>query len=157
MDVRNIQPFIDATGEVFATMLECQPKMGKIRLPSPADKTSNVTAVIGLSGTVRGACSLSFPPGTGTQIARRILHTEDALADAEIIDALGEVANMVAGCAKAKIVGGDIAIGLPTIIRGENYVLEHPTGSVTLVVPFESPLGAFQLNVTFARGAAPPA
>ena len=84
-------------------------------------------------------------------VAKRLAQTEEEVPDDELVDALGEVANMVAGCAKAKFEGMDIAIGLPTVVRGETFSLDHPKNSVTLVVPFESELGVFRLNVTFVE------
>jgi chemotaxis protein CheX len=151
MDVTKMQPFVDATCEVFETMFKCLPRRGKIRLPVPADRNDDWTAVIGLSGTIRGSVSLMVPPLTSQMMARRMLMAENHVLDAEVVDAIGELANMIAGCAKAKLEGHDVSISLPTVIRGENYWLGHPMDSVTLVVPFNSGIGAFKVNVTFGR------
>ena len=60
------------------------------------------------------------------------------------------IANMITGCAKAKLEGHDVSISLPTVVSGQEYQLEHPRGSVTLEVPFSSELGDLIVSVTFS-------
>jgi chemotaxis protein CheX len=147
MDAATINPFIEAAGQVFETMVHCRLGRDKPRFPDPDDKRMQLTAVIGLSGTVRGAVAMAFPLDTAQKVAQRLLGTDGQLSDADVVDALGEVANMVAGSAKAKFEGHEIYIGLPTVVRGVQYSLEPPRQSVTIVLPFKSEIGDFLLNV----------
>jgi len=150
MDLSHIKPFIEATHQVFETMLDCVPQRGKVRPGDRRNGTPHRTALIGLSGTVRGAVAIRFPADTAVNASRRLMQADGEVGDADIADALGEIANMVSGCAKAKIDGQDISISLPTVVGGDAYHLEHPRGSVTLDVPFGSPLGEFTVSVTLS-------
>jgi len=151
MNAQQINPFIEATCQVFQTMLQCEPSRGKMRVADQPNEQGGLTALISLSGDMRGAVAVTFPVETARSVAQRLAQTEDDIENEELIDALGEVANMISGCAKAKFDGMDITIGLPTVVRGETFCLDHPKNSVTLVVPFTSELGAFKLNVTFSK------
>ena len=150
MNADQINPFIQATHQVFETMLQCTPRRGELRLAGNENPEIIRTAIIGLSGTVRGAVALSFPASTSLNATRRLMQTDGDVSDEELSDALGEIANMIAGCAKAKLEGQDVSIGLPTVVKGQKYCLEHPKDSLTLSVPFNSDLGTFTLNVTFS-------
>lgn len=153
MDAATIQPFIDATGEVFGTMLQAPPVRGQIALLQPADAEGDLSAVIGLSGTVRGTVAVMLAPPTAQTVTRRMLAMEGeaAVGDADVVDAIGELANMIAGCAKAKLDGHNISIGLPSVVRGLQYRIEHPTNTRTVAVPFDSPLGTFRIAVTLSQ------
>ena len=69
----------------------------------------------------------------------------------EVIDAISELANMVAGAAKAKFnQDRPLELTLPTVVEGAEYRLRHPTKSVWLEVPFVSEAGPFSMEVTFS-------
>jgi chemotaxis protein CheX len=153
MKVEQINPFIEATTNVFTTMLKCAPRMGKVQLAASDGGDIVRTAVIGMSGTVRGAVAIAFPGRTAYNVVKRFLQTDEPIIDTDINDAIGEIANMIAGSAKAKLTGQQISIGLPTVVRGQKYSLTHPKDTVTLGVPFESDLGNFTLFVTFTKPA----
>ncbi len=72
--------------------------------------------------------------------------------DDTVSDAIAEMVNIVAGGAKAKLNlggGAPLDLSLPTVVRGNSYNVDYPSGSVWLEVPFDSDLGSFRLRVTF--------
>lgn len=151
VDVSKINPFIEATCQVFNTMLKCTPKRGQVGIAKGESDEILRTAIIGLSGTMRGAVAIAFPSKTAHSIVKKLVQTDKPISDEEINDALGEIANVVAGCAKAKLQGHAVSISLPSIVRGEKYTIMHPKDSMTIAVPFESEVGHFTLNVTFSK------
>jgi chemotaxis protein CheX len=151
MKVTQINPFIEATCNVFNTMLKCMPHRGQVKIAGDDNGEVIRTAIIGLSGSVRGAVALTFPAKTAHNVVKQFVQADGPIDDDDINDALGEVANMIAGSAKAKLDGQAVSISLPTVVRGQKYSLVHPKDSVTLAVPFECDLGSFSLNVTFSK------
>lgn len=151
MKVTQINPFIEATCNVFNTMLKCMPRRGQVKVAQDDSGDVIRTAIIGLSGSVRGAVALTFPAKTAHNVVKQFAQTDGPIGDDDINDALGEIANMIAGSAKAKLEGQQISISLPTVVRGQKYTLVHPKDSVTLAVPFDCDLGSFTLNVTFSK------
>ncbi len=70
--------------------------------------------------------------------------------DADVIDAIGELTNMIVGGAKSKLEELKMSIGLPTVIAGRNHAVAFPSGVTPLCIPFESMHGSFCLEVGLA-------
>ncbi|RKY24119.1 MAG: chemotaxis protein CheX [Planctomycetota bacterium] len=154
MKVEHINPFVECTKNVFETVLGTTATHGRIRRADPAGSDRHdVTALIGLSGTAKGVVEMSFPGKTAVAISNKMQGadcTNGTEINDDVVDALGEVVNMIAGGAKAKFDGHKISISLPTVIKGKDHSLNHPTGTVSLAIPFSSELGEFVVCVSFS-------
>ena len=64
-------------------------------------------------------------------------------------DAIGELANIVAGAAKKDLTQYKISISLPTVIVGDGHEVMGGKEVIPLAVPFDSPFGKFSLIVAF--------
>jgi chemotaxis protein CheX len=140
---------VEGVDSVFETMLDVQPKRCPVRIARGNGEGSALTSLVGFSGQVQGVVVLRFPPSTALQLAGRMLGTQMGQMNDEVIDAIAEIVNMVAGSAKAKF-GCDppLELGLPTVVDGSDYRVKYPSKSVWLQVPFESEAGKFALEVT---------
>jgi chemotaxis protein CheX len=150
MDVRYINPFVDAVNSVFTTMLSLQPTRKSLKVsPNEADEPQ-ITSIIGISGKVHGVVALRFPPATARSLAARMLGAEPDEAGGEITDAVAEMVNMVAGNAKARFDHDPpLELGLPTVVEGRGYRLKYPSGSFWLEVPFETESGLFSMEISY--------
>ena len=152
MKVEYINPFIESVRDLFSTMLNAQAKRGNVGVSHGGSNPRDIMALIGLSGPARGIVALSFPTSTALAIVNRLLGSDTRVVDDTVSDAIAEIVNIVAGGAKAKFRIGDgspIDLSLPTVVRGNSYAVDYPSGSVWLEVPFESDLGPFSMRVTF--------
>ena len=153
MNAQFINPFVEGVDGVFQTMLNVKPTRCKVRVGGgngDAAAQDCLTSLVGISGQVQGVVVLRFPPATALAMATRMLGTELTVVNEEVIDAISEIVNMVAGSAKAKLnYDPPLDLGLPTVVQGNNYKVRYPTGSTWLEVPFESEAGSFSLGVTF--------
>lgn len=152
MKVEYINPFIESTYDLFSTMLNSKAVRGDVSLAKDGGSPREIMALIGLSGPARGMVALAFPMDTALNMVNRLLGSDIKVIDDTVSDAIAEMVNIVAGGAKAKFnVEGQkpIDLSLPTVVRGNNYKVDYPTGSVWLEVPFGSNLGSFTLRVTF--------
>ncbi len=154
MKVEYINPFVDSVYELFSTMLASKAKRGNVGISNGETSTGDIMAIIGLSGHAKGVVSLSFPTETALNMTKRLLGTEHTELDDTVSDTVSELVNIVAGGAKAKFPVKDglapIDLGLPTVVRGDNYKVDTPSGATWLEVPFESELGSFNMRVTFS-------
>jgi chemotaxis protein CheX len=150
MDVRYINPFVEAVNAVFTTMLNLDPKRKTLKV-SPAEAPGpQVTSIIGISGRMHGVVALRFPPPTALAVAARLLGSTPTSVTPEVIDAVAELVNMVAGNAKAKFAQDPpLDLGLPTVVEGHGYRLRYPSGSFWLEVPFSTDVGEFSIEVTY--------
>ena len=159
MKVEYINPFLESLHEFFGTMLGVEANRGQVRIVDTADvsPTHDLTAVIGLSGPVRGTVALALPASTAIAIVNRLLGIEASELDEMVIDGVSEAVNIIAGSAKPRLVQSDgppVELGLPTVVEGKAYVLRHPSGTAWLEVPFTSELGSATLRVAFEEGPA---
>ena len=148
MDVRYINPFIYSIKNVFQTMLSTDIFISKPCIKQGGEQTADFSALIGLSGDAVGTVALCFPTKTATRTAGKFAGMELTHTDPDFVDALGELANMVAGGAKAKMDGLNINISLPQVISGSDLRLMQGSGSPTLLLPCDSSLGRFNTEVT---------
>jgi chemotaxis protein CheX len=111
--------------EVFSLMLGCELQSSPSRPPGDG---LDVTAIVGLAGSMRGLLTLRCSSKSAVVMAANMLGIDDVTASQEALDAVGEVCNMVAGNFKNKIAGlGDgCRLSVPTVIAGEAYA-PHPS------------------------------
>jgi chemotaxis protein CheX len=151
VDLQYINPFVEGLDSVFKTMLSVQPKRRSVKLSKASDRASaSLTTLVGFSGQhVHGVVVLRFPPSTALQLVSRMLSAEIVEVNDEVIDAISEIVNMVAGSAKAKIqCDPPLELGLPTVVQGSEYKVNYPSGTAWLEVPFESEAGEFTMELT---------
>jgi chemotaxis protein CheX len=154
MDVGYINPFIEAVSKVYETMLNTTVTRGECRVSRTRDFSPiELTALIGLTGSVRGTVALAFSSAVAINCVSRLLGTEIKYVDGTVVDGIAELVNMIAGDAKAKLTGDGappLTLGLPTVVRGRDYVVDHPANTIWLSVPFDCDLGKMLLRVTLA-------
>ena len=112
----------DAVDEVFRLMMgaPCSPTE-----ESAAEGKESITAVIGLAGSMSGACTLRCGLETALRMAECMVGTRPLELDAMVKDAIGEVCNMVAGAWKGKsaVLASGCMLSTPAVVTGTNYQL----------------------------------
>jgi len=150
VDVNYINPFIEAVDNVFSTMLSVQPKRAGIKVSAGQSDQPSITSLVGMSGQISGVVALRFPPPTALELASRMTGTQMPEMSGDVVDAISELVNMVAGSAKAKLrYEPPLQLGLPTVVEGNGYKLKYPSKSVWLEVSFSSEAGPFSMEVTY--------
>jgi chemotaxis protein CheX len=136
---QNWLPILErATQEVFEIMLGCQVKPAEPAEPKPK---GGFTAIVGMAGALCGVVTLCCAPQTAGQIAKGMLG-DTADSEREVVDALGEMCNMIAGNFKNKLAGTDerCMLSVPSVVSGGEYCLHSMADghSVELVLLFEN-------------------
>lgn len=147
MNVIHINPFVQSVINVFNTMLDCPIQREGLALKNGTFPTYDVTSVIGLSGLVRGSVVVSLSREVAFKIVERMLGTEAVEINLDVVDAVGELANMVAGGAKAELSQYELSLGLPTVVVGKNHIIHFPDNVRPLQIPFRTPWGPMSLEV----------
>ncbi|MBE0617869.1 MAG: chemotaxis protein CheX, partial [Proteobacteria bacterium] len=98
----------------------------------------------------------TFPTVLAKRIYSNMVGQEAADLNAEVRDAVGEIANMIAGGAKATLAqqGFDFRIAIPSIVVGSGHTIDHKGTGPCLVVPFTLEGDTFWLEVSFDGGKA---
>ena len=147
MDARYINPFISSICNTFETMCNAPVKVGKPTLKTVDKSGADVSSVIGFSGDAAGSVVLRFSFDTASKLASAFAGIDITPEHEDFADALGELANMVAGGAKSKFEGLNIGISLPNVIVGPDHNLSASKNSPRLVIPCETEVGPFDVEV----------
>ncbi|HXZ39129.1 MAG TPA: chemotaxis protein CheX [Terriglobales bacterium] len=131
-------PFLElAAREVFEIMLGCMLETQSAAGPVPAD----FTAMVGLAGQLCGLLTLRCGAHSAALMASKMLGVDVKESDQQMWDAIGEIANMIAGNFKNKLTGmGDrCMLSVPTVITGSDYSFRSmaDTGPLEVVFLFE--------------------
>lgn len=150
--VEHLNPFISATMRTFQTMVYTDACPGRAALSVEKGVRFDLSGVIGLSGMAQGTVALSFPRITALKVASAFTGTRVLALDDTATDAIGELANIVAGAAKPDLNQYKIQISLPTVLVGDGHELAGPSDIIPMVVPFACAQGNFHLVVRFKSG-----
>ncbi len=149
MDVRFINPFIEATTDVLTTMAGIKPQEGKPFLKKNDLASGDVSGIIGFTGGATGSMALSFSEAAIVRIVSNMLGEEILEINGDIKDAVGEITNMISGVARKKIESGGLTIeaAIPTIVAGKNHSVNHVLGGPSIIIPFQTEAGPFAIDV----------
>lgn len=147
MDVRYINPFMRSIKNVFQTMLKVDVALQKPHIKTDSTASADVSGVIGFSGDAAGCVVLSFPSAVACKVASTFAGMPITLESPDMVDAIGELANMVAGNAKKDFEGVHISISLPSVVIGTDHIVGQSRMVPRLVLPCSSPLGDFYVEV----------
>jgi len=151
MSVEFINPFIAATLQALEVMAAVRPRRGTPFVKDGKVAEGDISGVIGLAGDATGSVAVTFPGAMAKRIYAGMVGQEATELDEDVRDAVGEVANMIAGGAKATLSkdGYDFRIAIPSIVVGAGHTIEHKGKGPCLVVPFDLDGGTFWLEVSF--------
>ena len=133
------QHIIDATQEIFSTMIMLDVSPGEPFERSNEPLKNSISGIIGLTGKSRGLLGIHLPDSLALAITTAFLGMEVEEIDEDVRDAIGELANMLAGNLKATLdpKGGEIQLSMPSAIHGEEYSIDCLADAVKIAVPFE--------------------
>lgn len=147
MNAQQIRCFLESTENLFSTMLSSKVDFGKPEMQPRDVKHHDVSGIIGLSGEIVGSVVVGFPTETALAAVEAFVGMRVEVDDENFPDAIGELANMIAGGAKAKMDGDDISISCPSVVIGTDYTVQRPRQASCVRIPCRSPFGEFDLNV----------
>ena len=153
MNVEFINPFINSALNVLKTMAKTTPNVGK-----PAVKPGNrtwgvVTGIIGLAGeTVSGNMVLSFDAPSILRIVSNMLGEEFKEVNNDVVDAVGELTNMISGGAKGELSekGHKFDMATPIMVTGKDLEIKQLSDIPVITVPFTTDAGKFVIEANLA-------
>jgi CheY-specific phosphatase CheX len=120
---------------------------------SDSETKTVIIAVISLVGDVEWSIFLALPDDTATAVAAKFAGFEIPFDSPDMGDAVGEVANILAGRVKAMLVGKGLkaSISLPSVIRANGVHLLAQSEVQTVRMCFASQLGTLWTGIMAAR------
>jgi chemotaxis protein CheX len=145
------QAIIDGTTEVFSTMLMVELEIVEIIEGRGGDIAANITSMIGLGKDIRGMLAVHCPGVVAKDITGTFLGMEVEDLDEDVKDAIGEIANMIAGNLKVSFAADnkDIELAIPTTVIGESFRTSGMFGAQRVVVHFLMNGEIFMIELKF--------
>lgn len=135
IDPSYIKPFVVAAKNVFETMIEVPFRLGKPTLKKGSDVPPHeISSIIGVSGTVNGSVVISLTHEIAFRLVSALIGDEVTELDENCTDAIGEIANMIAGNAKTDFPSDKNAISVPSVVVGKHKV-SYPSGVPVITIP----------------------
>ncbi|HEY5672095.1 MAG TPA: chemotaxis protein CheX [Malonomonas sp.] len=143
---------IDSTEEIFSTMIFIDISAEEGLFEGKQILDCHVSSMIGLSGDISAMLAIHCPGNIGLEIAGAMLGMELEEVDADVKDALGEIANMLAGGLKEKFAQENIhlELAIPTTVSGKGYSISSPTRSNRVIIPFNLKQGQFFVEMKYS-------
>ena len=150
-----VNAFLESTASVFNMMLGIDVTPGEVQSCNQMMMRHEVSGVIGLSGGLSGDVIVSFNEKVARLATGAMLGTDPQELDNEVVDAVGELTNMIAGAAKGKLEQYNMALALPTVIIGKGHRIGFKTGVSSISMPFDSDWGEVNVQVGLVAADAP--
>jgi chemotaxis protein CheX len=124
MNEREVQIFINGARSYFDTITESNPDIGTPYLTSQEGiPVFDYTGIIGVSGTRKGCVMIS---ASRVMLNHLLMTAGERQIDEEMVqDSVGELANTIAGNARAEF-GSGFMISVPVVVKGKPEGIKIP-------------------------------
>ena len=136
-----INPFIASTSATFETLLGCTIDRGTPWLKTIMQPQYEISGLMSMEGRASGLVVVSLQREVAIEATRYVVGDASGMIDADVIDVVCELTNMIAGGANNRLEELSMRIGLPSVISGKNHVVSYPTGVATISIPCETKWG----------------
>lgn len=149
MDVRFINPFLDGAKEVLKTMAFIDATAGKAYLKKGDAAQGDVSGIIGITGDAIGSLAVSFHTNCICGIVSNMLGETHTEPTREVLDAVGELTNMISGVARTHMERNGLSVyaAIPSVVVGVGHTINHILKAPSIVIPFSTPQGDFVVDV----------
>jgi len=147
MNVEYINPFVTSTVSVFSTMLSWQLVRWEL-FPWPDPRARHeINGIVRLSGQAAGNVLLSLEREVALAATEGLLGERPNGLDARVVDAVGELINVVVGEAKLTLEDLAMDVSLPRVTVGKHHTIDFPASARPICIPFATPAGELSLVV----------
>src|SRR5215831_20749745 len=129
-----------SAANVFATMLGQDLPQGEVTVEHGAPEPNDgVVSFIGIAGTWAGTGSICCTPALACRICSQMLMMDATAVDAEVLDAVAELTNMIIGSVKTDLEQhlGPLGLSIPTVVFGRNFKTRSAGSHEWTVVNFQ--------------------
>ena len=130
--------------DVFQTMLGLEVEPARATWSAELDL---VAAVVHYAGAWKGAILLECTPEQAFEMTSRLMRIPPPTAmNEDVVDCLGEMANMMAGNLKSVLTPGE-NLSMPSVVQGTDYTLNLCGGNIVYRQAFSGEVGAFWVTL----------
>ncbi len=149
-----IEPFIKSAVHVIKIMANTETTPGAISVRAPGSAPGAVSGIIGMAGeNVDGMMVISFDEPCVLSIVSKMLSETFTELNNDVIDAVGEITNMICGGSKKELgeLGYAINMSTPIMITGGDVHLAQFSKSEVVSIPFTTEKGQFTIEARIEK------
>jgi len=122
---------------IFIKPINEKPIMGTENSNIPGKK--DISGIIGLGGNISASIMVHFEQESALRVTSSMLGMEYKEIDSDVIDAVGEMTNMIAGGIKTELagIGIELDLGLPIVVTGKNFNTDCINKEDSVLMPFK--------------------
>lgn len=138
---------LDVMDQLFK--VEC--KKGKPYVYHYDINLNHLSAVIRMAGDKRGAFIIALSEDDAKKMASALIMDEKQFLDKDVMDAIGEIINMISGSAKGRLteLGFTFKLSTPAFVLGKGTRLFKDVEYAPYIcVPFTTEVGEFTIQVS---------
>ncbi|PKO15739.1 MAG: chemotaxis protein CheX [Chloroflexi bacterium HGW-Chloroflexi-10] len=153
MNVKFLNPFVEAAFEVMQAETGVAMQRGDLSLEKNAYITDDVTVIIALVGMVDGTVFYSMTEETAVRFATKMLGEKFEKFTSLAQSGIAELGNVITGRASVKLAqtGYEATISPPTVLIGKGAslsTLDYPR----IILPMSSELGRVMIHLSLRQG-----
>ena len=148
MKVEFIAPFLQAAKQVLESELGAEVSRGELALHRSAYTTQDVTALVGVTGSIEGIVLYGMSEKTARQIVSTIIGRPFVEFDSLAESGIAELGNVITGVASTLLAEAGYPSNLapPILIRGSGMMISTLDIS-RLVIPLRTSCGPLEVHV----------
>jgi len=143
-----IERFVNSGRQVLSTELGTPVGVGQLSAQKDNYTTQDVTALVGVTGDLRGMVIFGLSTGTALSLVSHMMGQQFHQMDAVAESGIAELGNVVVGSAVTALaeLGYRCGITPPAVILGCDTVISTPNMH-RLVFPLETPKGVIEMQL----------
>ena len=136
--VETTQKIIEATQEIFSSMIMLEVVPGEPFRRRDSTLTNSISGLVGLAGSTKGLLAIHLSKPAALAVTTAFLGMDVEEINEDVCDAIGELANMLAGNMKTAIdpKGSEVKLSMPSAVHGEEYTVDCLADAESITVPF---------------------
>lgn len=152
MDVKVINPFLNATLQTFKEMFQVESKNNE---PFVVDVNSGhqweVSGLLGITGDYSGVVAVRLHKTLAFKLLELSgltdIHPDKKLELSQ--ELVSEFTNIISGHAVSSIPGINLTVSPPVTITGKDHVISWPKNYPVVGIPFITAFGPYEVDVCF--------
>ncbi len=143
------------TDEVLRKMASVSITAGKPYLKRSDVAPGDVSGIIGITGDAVGSLAISFSEACICAIVSGMLGERYNEVNRDVIDAVGELTNMISGAARSRLEkeGLSLYAAIPSVVFGKGHTLRHILNDPGIIIPFATERGSFYVDICLQKSA----
>jgi chemotaxis protein CheX len=154
MRLEFINPFLQAASEVLEAELGSLPRLGSIGLEKSVHTSSDITAVVGVTGDLAGMVLYVMTEATGRAMVSKMMDQDFPEFDDLAQSGIAEIGNVITGRAAVLLAEAGFISDLapPMLIVGRGAII-NTLDMQRLVIPLETECGPIEIQVALKLAA----